>query len=614
MSKVNAAKSGTIAANLSRFAILAIGASLTLAVGPFHLAGDYGAFLLATIATSAIAVLTVTLLAGLSGIWSLGNTAFVAVGAYLTVNLAAQGVPLEGIVLTSIALAGMTGYVIGLSAGRFSVLYFGLLTLALSLTAAEIIGQWASVTGGDQGIAVPPLRLWLAGRTLTLADGAPVAMALATFVFLIAGIIARGATGRRWLAVKSQRTASMAIGLVPHRENAFAFGLSAALASVAGIASAATINYIDPEGFNLHAGVMLIVATVIGGVGSIGGAIFGAAFIVYVPELARELPSVSSFVMGTSMILVLLFLRRGIVPGLVLSAEWRGKRPSNSSLNESRIDGAIDPKIVPMVQSLLPSASGALAVEHLSVSFSGVKALDDVSLLVRPGQTVGLIGPNGAGKTTLLNALSGFVPSCSYEKLTLGNADLGLLPPHRRIACGLGRTFQHAELFEELTIREMVTMVAHLRKKTGAQKSLSDAHAIAAQIVGTLGLASVADQYPKALPFGIQKIADIARILAAGASFIALDEPFSGLDRAEVRELRSIIRGMKQAGVSILIIDHAVHEVLDIADEIVVLDFGRVLAKGTPREIQRNTEVQRAYFGTPAAPRVLTAGQGVENV
>jgi branched-chain amino acid transport system ATP-binding protein len=173
------------------------------------------------------------------------------------------------------------------------------------------------------------------------------------------------------------------------------------------------------------------------------------------------------------------------------------------------------------------------------------------------------------------------------------------MAPWDRIAAGFGRTFQHAELFGELTIRDALTVVARQGQaaRKAAGKSLVGAGEVAERIVAGLGLQEVADSLPHFLPFGIQKVADIARALAGGAGTIALDEPFSGLDSEEAGKLRSILRELRAAGVTILIIDHAVHEIFDLAEEIYVLDFGCVIARGAPQTVRADQKVREAYFG-----------------
>ena len=572
------------------------------------LVGDYGGHLATAIAYNTIAVLSISVLAGAAGIWSLGHTAFIALGAYLCANLAKMQVPLELIAPVAAATAGVLGYALGLSAGRFSILYFGLLTLAVALTGMEIIGRLIDYTGGDQGMSVPAVSSFLLQRPLTNKDALAVALILAGLVFVVADVVIKGPRGRRWRAIKSQRIASMSMGLVPHQENALAFALSASFASVGGVAASIAIGYLEPDSFNLDAGVMLIVATVVGGIASFWGAAVGAAIVSGTPEVFRGLHDVSAFALGFVMVAVLLFMPRGLVP--TLAGLWRqrgGKTLVKVELaRPSDHDGEqVERRIAALAARLMPAARHGLNVSELSVSFGGLRALSQVSLQVLPGQTVGLIGPNGAGKTTLLNVLSGYVTPSSCAQLRIGEDDLLPVPPYRRLRHGFGRTFQHAELFNELTIREMLLVAASVgRGQAQGQRQVAGQDSpeqITQQILDALDLHAVADRFPDELPFGIQKAADIGRILAIGPRLVALDEPFSGLGLSEARELRAILQGMKAAGVSILIIDHAVQEVFNLADQVVVLDFGQVIATGTPQEIQHNADVQRAYIGKAAA-------------
>ena len=581
-----------------RIAIVSAGALALLILAAGLVKGDYYKFIVASIAFNAITVLSISILAGTSGIWSIGHTAFIAAGAYVSANLAAAGVPLEVILPIVVCSTALIGYVIGLSAGRFSVLYFGLLTLAVTLTTVELIGLFSKFTGGDQGLAVPPMKSWILSRTFTAETAPQVSIVLATLAFLVADLVIKGAPGRRWRAVKSQRIASTAIGLTPYLSNANAMAFSAAIASVGGVACALTLGFVDPLIFNLPSGIMLIVGTVVGGIGSFLGAVIGAIFIVGVPELGRNFKDAAAFVLGAAMVLTLLLMPRGLAPNLLLRLARRVGRKSRMQ-NAPEDGGPSAQSISQLARDLMPACDHSLRIVGLSVSFGGLHVLKNISLEVPAGKTIGLIGPNGAGKTTLINVLSGFVDPSACETLCLGDTDLRKATPQARLGQGIGRTFQHGELFDDLTIREMLEVAASQRQIASSPSAdqLSTT-VIVDRILDCLNLRHVAEAYPEELPFGIKKVADIARTLAAGAKFIALDEPFSGLDSTEIRELRAILSGMKVAGVSILIIDHAVQEVLNIADHVVVLDFGTVLATGSPMEISNNIEVQKAYFGS----------------
>lgn len=588
---------------LRRLAILICGLSIAVGVGPLGMFGEYVSFLVVSIGIYLIAVQALTMLVGLAGIWSMGHAAFMAIGAYSVAALAGHAVPIEGIVAAGMIFSALVGYALGLCAGRFSLLYFGLLTLALSLTATEIITSWRSVTGGVDGVVVSPIYSILAGRELSIMDGPVLTVLLATLVYVTIDWLARSSIGRRWLAVKSQRMASMAIGIVPHRENALAMAISGALASVAGVCAAVSVGYLEPTTFSLHNGIYLIVATVVGGAGSLLGAIVGAAFLVIVPELARGSPDISPFIFGAATIVILLFLRRGIVPTITIllrsilagSAVRRGAGLKASPVLGSNISG---------IKSLLTRSKSTLTIKDLSVSFGGVKALNNVSLTLAPGKVLGLIGPNGAGKTTLLNVLSGYVKATEFKTLTLGNTQVAALDPWNRIRVGLGRSFQHAELFDALSVREIFRVAAMQRGHPASRNHgpKLDAWSVADSVLSALELEHVANAQPTELSFGTRKIVDVGRLLCAGASIVVLDEPFSGLDAGETLELRRVLDEMRAGGVSILIIDHVVAEVFRIADEIVVLDFGKVLTMGTPEAVAADEQVRAAYFGSLNEP------------
>lgn len=583
---------------LRRLAILGIGAIALAFLAAGGVSGDYQKFLVASIALNAVTVLSISILAGTSGVWSLGHAAFIAVGAYAATNLAAAGLPLEAILPLVICVAAMMGYFLGIAAGRFSILYFGLLTLSVALTAVEIIGRLSSFTGGDQGMSVGPMKSWLLATSFTSNNAPQACIVLATVVFLAADFVIKGATGQKWRAVKSQRMASSAIGISPFVANANAFAFSASIASVGGIATAMTFGFLDPQIFNLNSGIMLIVGTVVGGIGSFSGALIGALFIVGVPELGRNVPDIAAFVLGSTMILVLLLLPRGLAPSVYsfVSQSIAPRFRTENNFSGLRVDTE---EISKLARELMPSCKKSLRVSNLSVNFGGLHVLNNISVSLVGGTTLGLIGPNGAGKTTFINVLSGFVKPSSCDALMFGETELSEVTPQGRLACGIGRTFQHCELFDELTVRETLAVAAG-RRLVLAQGTTGpgEADIIVDRILGVLNLRNVADFHPNELPFGIKKVVDVARTLAAGAEFVALDEPFSGLDSSEIRELRAILVGLKSAGVSILMIDHAVQEVLNVADKILVLNFGSVLAYGDPSEVSKNLEVQAAYFGT----------------
>jgi branched-chain amino acid transport system ATP-binding protein len=250
-----------------------------------------------------------------------------------------------------------------------------------------------------------------------------------------------------------------------------------------------------------------------------------------------------------------------------------------------------------------------LRATAISVRFGGVHAVVDVGLEVGEGRLVGLIGPNGAGKTTFIDAISGFVRS--EGRVELDGADLTRLPPHARARRGLARTWQSIELFDDLSVGENLVVASHrpsvwrtITETVSAPDPRSDDILPALEL---LGLEAVADRLPSELSQGQRKLAGIARALAAKPRVLCLDEPAAGLDTRESEELGVRLRGLADGGQSMLLVDHDMGLVLGICDEVVVLEFGKVIARGAPDAVRSDPQVIRAYLGSAASQ--LAAGE-----
>jgi branched-chain amino acid transport system ATP-binding protein len=228
----------------------------------------------------------------------------------------------------------------------------------------------------------------------------------------------------------------------------------------------------------------------------------------------------------------------------------------------------------------------ALNAQQVSVSFGGVRALVDVDLEVAEGRLVGLIGPNGAGKTTFIDAITGFVRA--RGRVELDGRDLSRLAPHERARSGLTRTWQATELFDDLTVGENVAVAA--ARPADADRALA-------------GLEAIADRLPAQLSQGERKLVGVARALAAAPRVVCLDEPAAGLDSAESDQLGRRLRQVVDAGTGMLLVDHDMSLVLSVCDWIVVLEFGEVIATGTPEQVRRDRRVVEAYLGSAGAQR-----------
>jgi len=247
-----------------------------------------------------------------------------------------------------------------------------------------------------------------------------------------------------------------------------------------------------------------------------------------------------------------------------------------------------------------------LETERLSKSFGGVRAVQEVSFSVRPGQIKGIIGPNGAGKTTLFNLITGvYRPDAGLIRFD-GETYAGLAP-NQMAERGIARTFQNVELFERMTVLENIMVGRHPRTRAGfisaafrpggARREERLIREQAGEILRFVGIADKADWVSSALPFGLQRLLEIGRALATEPRLLLLDEPASGLNAVETRDLGRLLGRIREQGITVLLVEHDMSLTMETCDEILVMDYGRPLAEGTPREIQRNPQVIAAYLG-----------------
>ncbi len=252
------------------------------------------------------------------------------------------------------------------------------------------------------------------------------------------------------------------------------------------------------------------------------------------------------------------------------------------------------------------SNEALLRADKVSKSFGGIDAVREVSFTVQSGQVKGIIGPNGAGKTTLFNLITGFYVADAGD-IHFGTQRLNGLVPHQVAECGIARTFQNVELFDRMSVLENVMVGRHPRTRAGfigaafrlahARREEDRIRNKALGILDFIGLAERADSLSSSLPFGLQRVLEIGRALATEPRLLLLDEPASGLNAAETRDLGWLIWRIRDSGVTVILVEHDMSLTMEICDEILVIDYGRTLAEGRPREIQHNPAVIAAYLG-----------------
>ncbi|MFB9315270.1 ATP-binding cassette domain-containing protein [Nocardioides plantarum] len=559
----------------------------------------YYTFTVALAAVYGILVLSLSLLAHWGGVWSIGHPALLAVGAYSAAWGSGHGWSLEVTALFAMVVCAAFGAFLGFAGSRFSVLYIALLTLAFALVALEVINVWKEVTNGDQG--VPIFQFSSTFGEVFAADETALSIVVAVFgvTLAVAELVRRTAVRMRFVASKTHPLAARTVGIAPEMQSALVFAGSAAAAGLGGVMLGLVSGFASPESFSLVLAVNLIAATVLGGTGSLIGAVVGGAFLAWAPSIADGVGVDQPYLVGALLILVLIFLPEGVVPTIASRLDrltgWTERLRQAALAGQDLSAELVETEVAARDDRVGATEAGErarlLEVRGLGVRYGGLQAVEDVDLELHPGEVLAIIGPNGAGKTTFVNALSGLtgggkiVGSMTYD----GSLELRGRRATRRRRMGLARTFQHAELFDELTVIENVLVV---NRRIGRSDR---AHAY--RLLSSVGLAEVAHRLPSELPFGLQKRVDLARAIAESPRMIVLDEPFGGLDADEREVLAGHIRRLRARGTSVIIIDHVLEDLFAVADRVVAFDFGRLVAEGTPETVLQDPVVRKSYLG-----------------
>ena len=413
------------------------------------------------------------------------------------------------------------------------------------------------------------------------------------------GLLRRSRLGSAMLAVRANERSAAAAGINVSRTKLAAFAIGSFLAGLSGtlLAYQQTLATADP--FSVFAGIAIFAIIYTAGITSVSGALLAGvlapgALLYIVLDRAFDFGDYYALASGVLLILTVMINPDGIA-GRITSLVQRFSRsvtprgpagePDTSTAPSGRLDAG--PPVIDRDRTLLK-------VDSVSVQYGAVTAVSEVSFEVFDGEIVGLIGPNGAGKTTLIDAISGFASASGH--ITLDGADVTDLAPHRRSRRGLGRTFQDVELYDDLSVRENVTVGARGGKASTSDESVDD-------VLGLLDLHSVADVTVASLSQGQRQLVSMARVLAGNPSVALLDEPAAGLDSNESRWLGERLRAVRNNGMTMLLVDHDMELVLSVCDRIIVLDLGKVIASGTPDAIRADENVIRAYLGVPAGGR-----------
>lgn len=545
--------------------------------------------------TYAIAVLGMVVVLGYTGQINLAQAAFFGFGAYgVALGTVSGGINFWISLALGVGAATVAGLALGLTTLRLGGHYLAMITISFQQIFDLILVNWVEVTHGPDGIAG-------IGRPSILGfeladDKAYLLLCTIVLYALVFAVWYLPSTrlGRAMRSVRENELAAEVVGVHTLRTKVIAFALSALLGAIGGALYAGGFAYISPDNFNFARSVEFLTATLLGGAQSPFGGVIGTVLIVQLPEWLKHLPESLRFikdvylaVYGLGVILIMVFLYEGI---------WGLIKNLRAKLVKTQVTTDVS-GVRPLVLDVQGTGNAPLLrLENLQKHFGGLKAVDGIDIDVQRGTVHALIGPNGSGKTTSLNVVSGIYRPTG-GKVVLDGEDVSMLKPHQRAGRGVGRTFQNIRLFASLSALENV-MVGAQRDNNPipkGDKALRDRAMSALQFVG---MADRAHVIVRNLPYGHQRLVEIARVLAGHPKLLLLDEPAAGLNQTEKMEFVELLKRLRGHGLTIFLIDHDMGLVEKVSDRITVLNFGRKIAEGAPAEVLRNPDVIAAYLGT----------------
>ena len=540
---------------------------------------------------------------GYAGELALGQVAVYAAGAYASGYLGAHG---HTDILLQLAVSGLLAIVVGLVTGvpglRLGSWSLAMTSFFLVLLIPDLVNLFSSQTGGALGLSgIQPATLL--GTTITQPGCYVLVVAITLLWLAVMRNLVTSRHGPAFRVLRQSPILASSVGISVFRLKLTAYALGAVPAGLAGCLFANLDHYLSADSFGFSLAIAILAASVLGGSISVYGAVVGATILQLGPLESTSFQQYALVVYGAFLIVGGVLLAKGI-SGLCTLLWRKVERALPAPPASERSTAA--------VLDAIPGAD--LSIEGVSKAFGGVKAVDDVSLTASAGKVTAVIGPNGSGKTTLLNLI------CGYYRLDKGIIRIGGEAlsagekPFRVARKGVARTFQTASIPTGITVAEAVrsgryttersSMPSAVFRLPGYRRVRKHDVEEAETVLRQVGIDELAGQEAAALPMGTRRLLEVARALIRRPRVLLLDEAASGLDEDEVAQLETLIRQIRDAGGTVILVEHNFRLVLSLADEIHVLAQGKVIASGTPAEIEAHPRVLSEYLGIEPADAV----------